>query len=138
MDTKQYLNQIERLDKQIQNKLAEIYQLKTMACSVTMANESDRVQKTSEKDKIGLFVARIVQAETECDEMSERRAYIVRQIESIEGTEMYDVLAKKYILKKTEQDIADEMDRTERHVRRILAEAHEKFEEKYGSEYLGE
>ena len=136
MTTKEYLGQIGRLNKQIQNKLAEIYQLKTMACSVTMANENDRVQTSSDKDKIGMFVTRIVQAEKECDELIDRRVYIVAQIDKIEDAEMYDVLAQKYILQKTESEIAEEKDRTERHIRRILSAARDMFERKYGHEYL--
>ena len=136
MTTKEYLGQIGRLNKQIQNKLTEIYQLKTMACSVTMANENDRVQTSSDKDKIGMFVTRIVQAEKECDELIDRRVYIVAQIDKIEDAEMYDVLAQKYILQKTESEIAEEKDRTERHIRRILSAARRTFERKYGHEYL--
>lgn len=37
MDTKTYLQQIERLDRKIQNKFAEIEQLKTMATSISVA-----------------------------------------------------------------------------------------------------
>lgn len=136
MTTKEYLGQIGRLNKQIQNKLADIYQLRSMACSVTMANENDRVQTSSDKDKIGMFVTRIVQAEKECDELIDRRVYIVAQIDKIEDAEMYDVLAQKYILQKTEYEIAEEKDRTERHIRRILSAARDRFERKYGHEYL--
>ena len=52
MDTKQYLNQIHRLDIQIQNKLSEIYKLKTMACNVTVSNDSERVQTSIRNDKL--------------------------------------------------------------------------------------
>ena len=39
MDTKTYLQQIERLDRKIQNKFSEIAQLKTMATSITVAQK---------------------------------------------------------------------------------------------------
>lgn len=136
MTTKQYLGQISRLDTMMKNKLAEIYQLNNMACSVTMANENDRVQTSGEKDKIGLFVARIVQAEKECDDLIEKRTYIVKQIENMEDVDVYNILSQKYILQETEIQIAEESDRTERHIRRLLSTARQKFEEKYGSEYL--
>lgn len=136
MTTKEYLCQISRLNKQIQNKLADIYQLKTMACSVTTANENDRVQTSPEKDKIGMFVARIVQAEKECNDLVDRRAYIVSQIDQMEDVVVYDVLTQKYVLQKTESEIAEEKDRTERHIRRILSAARDDFEKKYGNEYL--
>ena len=50
MDTKQYLNQIHRLDIQIQNKLSEIYKLKTMACNVTVSNDREIVQTSIRND----------------------------------------------------------------------------------------
>ena len=65
MTTKSYLGQIERLDRMIQNKLSEIYQLKTMACSVTISNDSERVQTSRDKDRIGSTVAKIVDLERE-------------------------------------------------------------------------
>ena len=92
MDTKQYLSQIERLDKMIQNKLSEIYQLKTMACSVTVSNEKERVQTSSDKDRLGSTVAKIVDLEKETDRLVDRfiekRNHIIEQIDGIEDMNM--------------------------------------------------
>lgn len=136
MTTALYLRQIDRLEKQIQNTLLEIQKLKSMACSAAWPNDAGKVQTSPKKDKIGMFVARIVQAEKECDELADRRADIVRQIESIEDAKMYDVLAKTYILVKTEKEIAFDIQKTPRQVSNILKKAHEIFEEKYGYLYL--
>ena len=56
MNTKTYLNQISRLDKMIQNKLSEIYRLKTIACSVTVSTDKEAVDVSSDKDKLGSTV----------------------------------------------------------------------------------
>lgn len=63
MNTKTYLNQISRLDKMIQNKLSEIYRLKTIACSVTVSTDKEAVDVSSDKDKLGSTVTKIVDLE---------------------------------------------------------------------------
>lgn len=136
MTTREYLGKIKYLDKKIQNKLAEISKLKMMACSVSLATDNDRVQKSSDKDKIGNFVAKIIQYEEDCEKLTEKRAHIVNQIETIEGADIYDVLAKRYILHKPEAEIAVDMYMSERNVRRLLSSGHFQFEKKYGNEYL--
>ena len=65
MTTKQYLNQIHRIDQIINNKLSEIYQLKNLACSISVSSDSDRVQTSSNQDPLGNAVAKIVDLENE-------------------------------------------------------------------------
>lgn len=136
MDTKQYLNQIERLEKMIQNKLGEIHRLRLMSCNVTVSNENERVQTSGEKDKVGAVVSKIIDMESEVDSMIDKRCHIVWQIESIQDTNLYDVLAKRYILGRTNKEIAAERDEAQETTCRILREAHTEFEKMYGKEYL--
>lgn len=137
MDTKKYLSQIERFERMIQNKLSEINQLKTMACNITIPAGNERVQTSSDKDKIGTMVSRIADLEREVDFMIDQRSTIVKQIESIENTDIYDVLAKRYILKKDLKVIAVERGISLRHIGRVHFDALKAFEKKYGSRYLG-
>lgn len=92
MDTKTYLQQIERLDRKIQNKFSEIAQLKTMATSITVAQKDVNVQTSSDKDRMGSAVAKIVDLETEANEMIceyiQKRAMIIQQIDTISDTNM--------------------------------------------------
>lgn len=108
MDTKTYLQQIERLDRKIQNKFSEIAQLKTMATSITVAQKDVNVQTTSDKDRMGSAVAKIVDLEKEANEMIcefiEKRDVIIQQIEKIQDTNMYDILINRYVLKKVCKD----------------------------------
>ena len=136
MTTRDYLLQIRKLDKMIQNKLSEIYQLRTMACNVTASNESDRVQTSSDKDRIGSVVSKIVDMERSVDEMIDARCNIVNQIDEISDMDLYDVLAKMYILGKDLKVIAVERGVTYRYMVSIHKKALKAFEEKYGSEYL--
>ena len=59
------------------------------------------------------------------------------QIDSIEDTDIYDVLAKRYILKKDLKVIAVERGVSFRHMGRVHFDALNAFERKYGSQYLG-
>ena len=111
MTTKSYLSQIERLDRMIQNKLSEIYQLKTMACSVTVSNDGDRVQNSGDKDRMGTTVAKIVDLERETDELVdsfvEKRKRIVEQIDSIDNIDYYNVLSMRYVSRDTFESISE-------------------------------
>jgi DNA-directed RNA polymerase specialized sigma subunit len=131
METKQYLNQILRLDRQIKNKLAEIYQLRTMAESITVATDKERVDGSGDKDKLGCIMARIVDMEREVDKMVDKRCDIVAQIDGMEDTESYDVLAKIYILDQDLKAIAIEKNISYKTFSRLHKKALKEFEEKY-------
>ena len=140
METKQYLNQIERLEKQIQNKLSEIYQLKTMACSVTVSNENDRVQTSPDKDRLGSTVAKLVDLEEETnrlvDEFVDKRNHIISQIDSMENVDYYHILSLRYVSKNTFEGIADKTGWSIRQVFKLHGRALQEFEKLYGGEYL--
>ena len=59
MTTKEYLGQISRLNRMINNKLTEIAQLKDMAVSISATQSGERVQTTPNFDKIGTKYAKI-------------------------------------------------------------------------------
>ena len=140
MDTKQYLSQIERLDKMIQNKLSEIYQLKTMACSVTVSNEKERVQTSSDKDRLGSTVAKIVDLEKETDMLVDRfidkRSHIIRQIDGLDNIDYYHVLSMRYVARNTFEEIAKKTNWSIRKVFSIHGDALKEFERLYGREYI--
>lgn len=140
MTTKQYLNQIHRIDQIINNKLSEIYQLKNMVCSISVSTDSDRVQTSSDKDRLGNAIAKIVDLENEVneciDEFAEKRRKIISQIDSIESQMQYQVLFSRYIERKTFEKIADDNDYSVRQILRIHGEALAQFEKSFGEEYL--
>lgn len=136
MDTKTYLQQISRFDRMIKNKLSEIYQLKTMACGVTVSSDNERVQTSGGKDKVCAVVSKIVDMEHEVDNMIDKRCDIVAQIESMEDTDLYDMLAQIYILKKELKVVAIEKKMSYSHAKRLHGQAVEEFEKLYGEKYL--
>lgn len=140
MDTKTYLGQVSRLDRKIQNKLSEIYQLKTMACSVTVSSESERVQTSGDKDRLGSTIAKIVDLERETDELvdnfSNQRRHIIEQIDKMDNDDYYHILSMRYVGRRTFEDIAKETHWSIRKVFSIHGKALQEFERLYGEEYL--
>lgn len=140
MDTKQYLSQIERYDKMIQNKLSEIYQLKTMICGITVSNDGERVQASGNKDRLGTTVAKIVDLEKETDMMIkdfvEKRKRIISQIDNIDNVDYYNVLSLRYVSRCTFDEISSKTNWSLRKVFSMHGNALKVFENLYGSEYL--
>ena len=140
MTTKTYLEQIERLDRMIQNKLSEISQLKHIAMSITIEPKEVNVQVSSDKDKIGTAIAKIIDLEKETDklvdEYIDKRKCIIKQIVSIKDTNMYHVLSERYIARKDLSVIAVEMGYSFKQVCRIHGSALAEFERIYGKKYL--
>ena len=140
MTTKQYLNQVRRYDRMISNKLYEIYQLKTLATSISVATDGDRVQSSGNKDRMGNTVARLVDLERETDKLiqvyTEKRQVIISQIDSMEDMNFYDVLFHRYIEGKTFEAISEDIHYSWRQVMRIHDDALAAFEKKFGSCYM--
>jgi hypothetical protein len=140
LETKKYLSQIERLDRVIQNKLTEIYQLKTMACNIVVSTENERVQSSGDKERMASTVAKIVDIEREIDSLIdtqlERKNEIIGQIESLENNDMYHIMFNRYVKRASFGDIAKEMNYSERHIITLHGEALQEFERKFGNLYL--
>ena len=140
MDTKQYLRQIKRLDRQIQNKLSELYNLKMMASSISVSNEGERVQTSGNKDQLGAVVAKIVDMEKEVDKMVDlfvdTRSEIISQIDSMDDLDSYDILSMRYVAGKTFHEISEKTGWSIRKVFSLHGKALLEFEKKYGREYL--
>ena len=139
MDTKQYLQQISRLDRMINNKLAEISQLRELAMSVSAVKNEERVQTTPNFDKIGTAYCKIAEMEEKLDklidEFVDKKNLIISQIDKIENETYYEILFARYIEKKTFEKIADELTYSWRQVIRIHGRALQEFEKKYGNTY---
>lgn len=142
MTTKEYLGQISRLNRMINNKLTEIAQLKDMAVSISATQSGERVQTTPNFDKIGTKYAKIDEMERKIDgmvdELVDKKEKIIQQIDSMEDENTYNILFARYIEKKTFEVIATEMKYSWRQVVRLHGTALEQFEKKYGEGYLNE
>ena len=142
MTTKEYLGQISRLNRMINNKLTEIAQLKDMAASISSPQSGERVQTTPNFDKIGTKYAKIDEMERKIDgmvdELVDKKEKIIQQIDSMEDENTYNILFARYIEKKTFEVIATEMKYSWRQVVRLHGTALKQFEKKYGEVYLNQ
>ena len=139
MTTKDYLNQISRLNRMINNKLSEISQLRELACSVSAIRNEEKVQTSPKADSIGTAISKIDEMERDIertiDKYTKKKNLIISQIEGMDDELHYNVLFSRYIEKKTFEVIATEMSYSFRHITRIHGRALKEFERKYGDTY---
>lgn len=142
MDTKTYLNQIAVLNSVIRNKTEELQQLKGMTVSISTTQKEVNVQVTPDKDKLGSAVAEIVDLENDISEMIsralERRRQITTEISNLQNKNQYDVLYKRYVLRKDWNLICVEMGYSFRNVMSIHGKALKSFEKLFGEKYLAQ
>lgn len=100
MKAKEYLQQVVKLDKLIQNKIIEKEQWKSVATSTTSHADGERVQSSGSKQKMADAVCRYVEMEDEIDAYIDRlidtKNEVIKTIEQLNATE-YDLLHKVYI-----------------------------------------
>lgn len=140
MTTKNYLLQIERLDKMIQNKLSEINQLQHIALSVSIAPKEVNVKSSGDQDKMGTAVSKLADLEIETqhlvDTYIEKRKLIISQIDSIEDVNMYHILSEKYVARKQWKEIEVEIGKSHRYVMDLHKKSLREFERMYGKNYM--
>ena len=111
-----YLEQVERLDARIKNKLIEKQQWKDIALGITASMDGERVQSSGSKNKLGNAVERCVDIETEIDtlvdNLIETKKEVIRTIEQLHSPIEYCVIHLRYIQYKTLQEIADHYGRS--------------------------
>ena len=134
MQTKEYLNQISRMNRMINNKLTEISQLREMACSISAIKNEERVQSTPNFDKIGTVVSKIVDMEKEVDLLVDIlfdiKEDIYFKINMLSNQKHKEILIKKYIEFKSIYTIAEELGMTDRGCKKAHKRALEEFEKR--------
>lgn len=140
MTTKEYLNQISRLNRMINNKLVEIQQLRDLACSISAINLEDRVQSSPNFDKIGSKMAKIDELERELDEIIDSYAdiknQIIEQILMMKSEKHKEILLDKYVNFKSISEIASDFNMTERGCKKAHKKAIEEFEKIHKDDML--
>lgn len=95
------------------------------------AKEGERVQISGAKDKLSEDVARIVDAENNLVKRwhyyAQERDKIISHIEMLSDARLEQILFKRYAEEKGFEEIAEELDYSEGHVRRLHAEAIKAF-----------
>ena len=118
MNTREYLNQIQRYDRVIRNKYVELEQLEAHAIGLSSFSYGDRVQTSGSQDKIGDLVAKIVDLQSEIadttNEYLKEKAKVIKTIDSVKNSVLYDILFKKYVEGKT-LDIIESISKNRQH-----------------------
>lgn len=111
MDAKSYLRQVEKLDKQIENKLIERQQWRDIALDITANIGGERVQASGSQQKMANAIEKCVDMEEEIntliDSLVEVKKDVIATIEKLDSPTEYDILHKRYIQFLTLQEIAD-------------------------------
>lgn len=103
-----YLEQVEKLNAMIENKMAESAQWRGVALGITSHSEGERVQSSGNQQKMADAIDRVVDLQAEInlliDKLIDLKQEIIGTIEQLNTTE-YDVLHKRYIQGMTFDEI---------------------------------
>lgn len=115
MKAKKFLAEIQQLDTIAKNKLFEKEQLEALATSVTQRLSADKVQSSSNPDKMTDVIHKIIKIEGEINDAIDRfidyRQEAVKIIEQLNSIE-YRLLHMIYVQYKTLPEAAAEMDKS--------------------------
>ena len=113
MTAKEFLQQIRKLDKLIENKIAESLQWREIANNTTVNMSGEKVQSSGNHDTVANAICTYLDLETEIqkriDELVAARQDVISVIEQLNVTE-YDLLHKFYVQDFTLQEIASMYD----------------------------
>ena len=115
MDAKTYLRQLKKLDKLIENKLAEKRHWQDIALGGGSSFPSgDKVQTSGSQQKMADAVCKYINIEEEIDQcidqLVDTRREVISTIENLNVDE-YDLLHKIYVQYMTLNEAADAMDK---------------------------
>ena len=109
MKAKDYLLQISKIDRLVENKIAELEHWQAIATGTTTFSDGDRVQSTGNKYKMEDAIIKCIEISNDLNEQIDRlvdtRKEVISTIEQLKPSE-YDVLHKIYVQNKDFQEIA--------------------------------
>ncbi len=120
MTAKEYLSQYKQLDIEIKTKIEQVEQLREKAMSISHLSGGN---SNSSSDKIGLTVAKLVDAESELNQKIERLLELKAEIESViaevDDPMLKQVLTLRYINGKSLEQMAVILNKSVRHTKRL-------------------
>ena len=123
MTAEKFLQQIERADRVIDNKLSEIYRLRCLATSITVPTDREAIQTSGVSDKVGNTVAKIIDLENEIDDLIDEyidvRQRCIKVVEALSDPLQYTVIHKHYVQYKSFVEIAEEENYTYQWILRV-------------------
>lgn len=132
MTTKQYLLQIERLDSLIKNRQTEISDLWDLVTNISVPTETEKVQTSGNKDRVGMIMAKIVDLESErngfIDQYIKIKENSICAMERLSDIRYYRLLFKRYVEYMDLGDIANDMGYTYGYAKKLHRKALEAIE----------
>jgi len=120
LTAKEFLQQYQNVEHDINSKLDQIHRLRALATKTTQVLTPDRVDGTGEPDKLAGIVGRIVDMEHEVDASIDQLQVIKQQVESVISelpeASHRNVLRLRYINGFRWEEIAVKLDYTYRNV----------------------
>lgn len=110
-DAQKYLEQVERIDAIIANKLIEKQQWRDLALGITANMGGERVQSSGDASKMAEAINKCVDVEAEInvliDRLIDTKKDVIQTIEQLDSPIEYNILHMRYIQFKDLQSIAD-------------------------------
>lgn len=127
MEVKEYLKQLKSIDTLISEKQLEVNNLEDMAIRISIRYDKDKVLTSKDKDKMTKTVAKIADLQQEINQyidflldLKTDAQHIINQVEPIP---LQKVLIGYYINNKSFEQLAEEMNRSCRHITRLHGQA---------------
>ena len=131
MRAKRYLQEIQRLEELLNQRLEELSSLKAMY-GLRGCNLSEKVQTSTKGDALESSVIKYVELQdkvnTMIDEFVDKKNKIISQIQSLTDTRCIKILYMRYIRYMSFESIAVELCYSYDHIRRLHAKALKDFE----------
>ncbi len=133
MKTKEYLQQLQKLDIIINQKLQELYELKKLQDIKAIDYTKEKVQSSRQNGaNFETILIKIIDMENEINDEIDRfidmKHCIINQIQTLDNTKYMQVLYKRYVEYKSFEQIAVEMGYTYDYIRKIHIKALRNFE----------
>ena len=136
MKAKEYLQQLQRLDTVINQKIKEVHDLRLQAQSGGLDYSKERVQSSPSRDAPFVKpICRIIDLEAEInaeiDRFVDEKHKIINQIQGLKNSDYISLLFKRYVEFKKFETIAVEMNFTYQYVLNMHGYALKEFEIAY-------
>lgn len=136
MTTKEYLCSVKRLENMINDKLDEIYRVKTRATNITVPCDKERVDGTPCTDRMGEQVTDIVEMEKDVDLLTDFlvdiKKNIVRMCATLNPSQA-NVVIKHYVECNSFSQTADICGFKIGKTKKLCREAEIELEKQYGN-----
>ena len=131
MWAKKYLQEIQRLEELLNQRLEELASLKAMH-GLRGCNLSEKVQTSTKGDNLESAVIKCVELQdkvsTMIDEFVDKKNKIITEIQSLDDKSYSDILYKRYIRYFSVKQIANDLQMSENAVKCKLKRAEKRFE----------